>query len=67
MNCGQIISILTDIRDQLTDLNKNIDTMTRYGSDSISDISGKLEDIESFLEDINSLLGTIDMTIMMKD
>lgn len=63
----ELISILTDIRDQLADLNKKIDTLTGYGTDSISDISGKLEDIESSLEDINSSLGTIDMTIMMKD
>ena len=58
----ELISILTDIRDQLVDLNNKIDTLTGCGTNSISDICGKLEDIESSLEDINSSLGSIDMT-----
>jgi hypothetical protein len=56
----ELISILTDIRDQLAELNNKIDALTGYGAYSISDIFGKLDDI-------NSSLGTIDMTIMTKD
>lgn len=63
----ELISILTDIRDQLADLNNKIDTLTGHGKYSILDICGKLEDLDSSLEDINSALGTIDATLTMMD
>lgn len=63
----ELISILTDIRDQLADLNNKIDALTGYGTDNISDICGKLDDVNSSLENVNSSLSTIDMTLMMKD
>lgn len=63
----ELISILTDIRDQLADLNNKIDALTGYGTDNISDICGKLDDVNSSLENVNSGLSTIDMTLMMKD
>lgn len=70
----ELISILTEIRDQLADLNNKIDALTGYGTDNISDICGKLDDVNSSLEnvnssleDVNSGLSTIDMTLMMKD
>ncbi len=65
----ELVAILTDIRDQLVELNNRIDQLTGYGSGNISDVCDKLEDV-SFsldnvnlsLEEVNLSLDTIDIT-----
>ncbi|AFQ42438.1 hypothetical protein [Desulfosporosinus meridiei] len=74
----ELIAIMSEIRDQLVELNSKIDSLTGYGINDISDIINAVDgikgalgydltDVCSKLDQIDSSLGSIDSTIMMKD
>lgn len=74
----ELLSVLTDIRDQLFELNSKIDSLTSFGVNDISDIVNAVNDIKGSvgydltdvcdkLDSIESSLGLIDSTLMMKD
>jgi hypothetical protein len=72
----QLLTVLTEIRDQLTELNSKIEDLTCHGTSNLSDIVAAvdgikggydLSDIHSQLSVIDSSLGSIDTSLMLAD
>ena len=70
----ELIMIMSEIRDQLVELNNKIDNLTSYGMNDISDIVNAVEgikdnsgsdlsDVCNRLDQIDSSLGFIDLSI----
>ena len=74
----QILSVLTEIRDQLVELNSKIDDLTGNGTNNITDVVNVIDgikgaagydltDIYNQLDTIDSSISNLDTTIMLKD
>lgn len=70
----ELVSIMSEIRDQLIELNSKIDNLTSYGINDISNIINAVEgikdnlgsdlsDVCNRLDQIDSSLGFIDLSI----